>query len=123
MDPVMMKPVMIRPLVMAATAVGAILLVSLVGRDVAFTSVTTTGLAALALMLSLPLVDSSIAGGQIRPDTAGFCIGLPVGFFLRQAEFSPELARGADRILAVALLISLVLLLRRLWARRARHSA
>jgi hypothetical protein len=113
-----MKTTIVRLTVLCGVMMAAILLVALTGRPEAFTSVSVTAIAALSLILALPLLDSAIAGGSVRPETAGGVTGLCVGFFVRQSEVSDALARGADRILLVALVISVALVARRLWIGR-----
>ena len=77
-----------------------------------------TGLAAIVLLLSLPLVDSALFGKSVKPELAGVIFGLPMGFFLRQSMISPELASGASRVVATAIFISIVLAVVRLMRSR-----
>ena len=118
----MSRRVIARCMVAASSLMTAILSVYVIGASEAFLSPSVTAIAAMALLLSLPLVDSAMGGSSVSPGVAGICAGMPIGFFMRQAELSPALASGAGRILGVAFAVSLALLVRRLWTRR-RQSA
>ena len=110
--------------VVASCAVSSMLCVHLVGTAEAFSSPHITALAAIALLLSLPLLDSALAGSSVPPATAGLAAGLPLGFFLRQSAVSVPLAAGAGRVVPASLLISAVMAAVRLARRRSsRQSA
>lgn len=110
-----------RSAVMLATACAGLLVMFVVGSDMAMSSREVTTVAALALLASLPLVDSVMFGSSVSPETAGATFGLSLGFFLRQSMISDQLAAGADRLLMTAFAVSLVLAGWR-WF-RMRHSA
>jgi hypothetical protein len=112
-----------RTCVFLSTMFTSLLAVHVFGSGQVFASAHVTAIAAVALLLSLPLVDSAIAGVSVPPGTAGLACGLPVGFFVRQASVSEALASGAARVLSAAALVSLVLIGRRIWRRRTVHKA
>lgn len=105
---------------MVAMLFPSMLIVFLVRPDASFVLVETTAIATLSLFVSLPLVDSVLFGSSVRPETAGICMGLPIGFFVRQSLVSNDLAVGAERVLMSALFLSLCLGVARLWRRRQR---
>lgn len=99
----------VRIAVLLATTLTGVLLISLLGNDLPYSTIEATGLAMATLLASLPLVDSVLFGRSVRPETAGAVFGLSLGFFLRQAQISPELASGSGRVMATALFGSLLL--------------
>lgn len=112
---------LVRSVVLAATAGAGMLVMTVAGPDARFSTAEATAVAVLALLLALPLVDSALFGSSVRPETAGVCLGLPVGFLFRQSSISEALASGADRVLVAALAVSLALAAFR-WLRRRRHA-
>lgn len=107
-------------LVMGAVAMTMILAVAMLPEVEAVRTARGTALAVAVLLLSLPLVDSVAFGSTIRAETAGFVAGLPLGFLLRQADQVPHLAAGGERVAAFAVVISIGLVVRRVWRRRQR---
>lgn len=99
----------VRILTMSAMASASLLAVFLFGHDEALATREATAVAMIALIASLPLIDSVMFGSSVRPETAGVVAGLAVGFFVRQSTLSELLARGAERVLATAFAVSLVL--------------
>lgn len=73
--------------------------------DDAIISAHCTAFAALALLASLPLVDSVIFGSSAKAEPSGISLGLPLGFFMRQSLVF-DYAQGAERVVAFAFVIS-----------------
>lgn len=93
-----------------------------------FLTAEGSGLATLALFASLPLVDEGVlAGGRrVGAYAAGVSIGIPLFFFMRQQQMAQGmgmrgLAVGADRVLATAFVLSLLVRGARIWIRSYRR--
>jgi len=92
----------------AGTFMSALLAMFVVGPG-PFGQIGPTAVATLALLCALPMVDSALMGRSVHPALGGAVLGWPLGFFVRQAQVSSELAAGGGRIVAAAFVLSLAL--------------
>ena len=118
------------PALLAPMTVGMMLCRALIPED-ALASPDTTAMAVVSLLVSLWFFDGTVLRADERPsvtDTflAGLVIGPSFGFFFVQAAYADRvgnagLASGAHRIMALAFVVSFVLVAVR-WRSRRRQS-
>jgi hypothetical protein len=110
----------VRVVVTAACVFAALLVTMMLGGSTVFGTMEGSVIATVTLLGATALLDSALFGTRIAPETAGVVTGVALGFFLRQSDVSPELSAGAGRVASTAALLSVVLLIVRLWRRRQR---
>lgn len=98
----------------------AALLMIFLQQAAPFFDKTVTAVAAIALLCAMPAVDSAIFGRSVHPALGGGLLGISLGFFVRQSLTFPELATGANRIMAFAFFVSIGLLVLRWFRNRQR---
>lgn len=93
-----------------------------------FLTAEGSGLAALTLFASLPLVDEGLVGSgrRIGPFASGLALGVPLFFFVQQQRMAtaaglPAISVGADKVLVAGFALSLLLRGARMWIRSYRR--
>lgn len=112
---------------MMAAAASTTLAVILMGHsEVPFRDPSVTATAVLALLLSLPLVDSVLFSGRVQPFAAGVSAGVPLGFLSVQAAITDTdgghpFVPGVSAVLAFAFSVSCLLAAARIVAMAVRR--